>query len=101
MKCLGFVLAVYVILLSAVPCCRFDDCPEDKIEQTGNHEQGEEDCGTCSPFFVCDGCMATAFTTEPMILQSAFSVSPKIFTGYIESTVPDIHYEFWQPPKIA
>jgi hypothetical protein len=101
MKLVGYILAFYVITLSVVPCCSFDSCPDDKTEQNSRHDQQDGDCGNCSPFFTCSGCITGAFTIEPLNVQSASSVSSKIFTGYIESSVPDIHYDFWQPPKIA
>ena len=101
MKFLGYILAFYIILLSAVPCCSFDNCSEDKIEQSSNHEQGDDDCGNCSPFFTCEGCGGFVFTAEPFNFQSTSSFQGKVFTGYVESIVPDIHYEFWQPPRIA
>jgi len=55
MKFAGYILALYLILLAAIPCCSFDDCPDDKTEQTANHENGDQDCGSCSPFFNCEG----------------------------------------------
>jgi hypothetical protein len=101
MKLFGYLLAFYIITLSAVPCCSFDNCSEDKTEQNSNHKQGDDDCGNCSPFFTCAGCTGFAFTIEPLLIQSSSSISSKIFTGYIESSTPDIYYDFWQPPKIA
>ncbi|HWR32421.1 MAG TPA: DUF6660 family protein, partial [Chitinophagaceae bacterium] len=59
MKTYGYILAFYIILLAVAPCCVFDNCPDDKTEQAKNHDQGDDDCGGCSPFFNCEGC-ATA-----------------------------------------
>ena len=100
MKIIGFILAVYLILLSGVPCCGFDNCSGDKTEQSNDH-QPKNDCGNCSPFFSCAGCTGFTFTIDPISFQPNTSFNSKIFTGYIESEVPDIPYDFWRPPKIA
>ena len=48
MKLIGYILAVYLLLLAVVPCCAFDECPDDKAttEQTEDHKTGDKDCGT-------------------------------------------------------
>jgi hypothetical protein len=108
MRITGYILAVYILLLSAVPCCSFDNCPEDKTEQTTNHEQGDNpalpagrDCGNCSPFFTCEGCGGFVSTIEILNFESAPETPVRTYSVYIESRMPDIHYDFWQPPKIA
>ena len=101
MKLLSYILALYVILLSGIPCCSFGNCAADKIEQNRQHNPGDSDCGDCSPFFTCSACNAFAFTIESLAIQAIPSNPFKIFAGYIESAVPDIHYDFWQPPKIV
>jgi hypothetical protein len=40
MKVFAFILSAYLLFLFAVPCCTFDNCPEDKIAQEANHEKG-------------------------------------------------------------
>ncbi len=101
MKLAGYILAFYLILLSAIPCCTFDDCPDDKTEQTASHENGDEDCGSCSPFFSCEGCatatdntIIASFTLTPLL-------TPKSYTEFNHPFVPDVHYDFWQPPKLG
>ena len=101
MKFAGYILAFYLILLAAIPCCTFDDCPDDKTGQTANHESGDEDCGACSPFFNCEGCatasdhtIIASFTLTPLS-------TPKSYTEFNQPFVADVHYDFWQPPKIS
>jgi sulfatase maturation enzyme AslB (radical SAM superfamily) len=101
MKLFGYILAFYIITLSVVPSCSLDGCLDDKTEQNSRHDQQDSDCGNCSPFFTCSGCMISAFTIDLLNLQSTPSISIKTYTGYIESSVPDMHYDFWQPPKIG
>lgn len=101
MKIVGFILAFYLILLSAVPCCAFDVCPNDKTEQATDHENGEEDCGNCSPFFSCEGCATATIAFEPTAFEIIPITNSSVYTGYIQKTLPGVEYDFWQPPKLS
>jgi hypothetical protein len=102
MQFAGYILSFYMLLLAVVPCCRFDECPEEKIAiETGtNHEEGDEDCGSCSPFFNCEGCASVSVTPEPILFMLWRPVVQQVFTGFICPVVTEIQYEFWQPPKL-
>ena len=101
MKIAGYILAFYLILLAAVPCCAFDDCPDDKIELAAEHESGDEDCGSCSPFFSCEGCATATIAYDPAPLEiTAIRISP-VYTTYIQIALPTIGYDFWQPPRLS
>jgi hypothetical protein len=92
-----------MLLLAVFPCCAFDDCPEEKMqtEQSAGHESGDEDCGTCSPFFNCEGC-ASVSTTFELVYFNIISLPVKqVYTGFLSPTIHDFHYDFWQPPKSA
>ena len=101
MKVIAFILSVYIIFLVAVPCCSFDKCPEDKIEQTADHETGDGDCGTCSPFFACSGCIGTTLSFNNSDFEITSPIPPHQYTGFILSIIPDAHYDFWQPPRLG
>ena len=101
MKFTGFILAFYLILLSAVPCCSFDDCPDDKTELATNHENGDEDCGNCSPFFSCEGCAMATIVYHPVQFEfSSLQASP-VYSTYLQLSLPQVDYDFWQPPKLG
>jgi hypothetical protein len=90
-----------MLLLAVFPCCLVDDCPDDKTEQTASHQNGDEDCGNCSPFFSCEGCAFVSAAAEPAqyVLQPLPIVN--IYTGFLLPIFSDIHYDFWQPPKLG
>jgi hypothetical protein len=101
MKLFSYILAFYLLLLSAIPCCSFDDCPDDITEQTAKHEKSDEDCGNCSPFFSCEGC-ATATDNSSIAPFTLSPLStPKMYTEFIHPFVAAVHYDFWQPPKLG
>ena len=99
MKVIAFILSAYLIFLFAVPCCSFDNCPEELTMQQADHEENDEDCGTCSPFFTCTSC--SGFTVSVTVHSEIISfISNNQYPAYIVSSVPDISYDFWQPPRI-
>jgi len=101
MKVFAFILSAYLLFLFAIPCCTFDNCPEDKIVQEANHEKGDGDCGSCSPFFTCTGCSGFTVSFEITNLEIAPAFSAQQYSGYILSSIPEVHYDFWQPPKLV
>jgi hypothetical protein len=104
MKVLKYILAFYLVVLSAVPCCAFDNCPDDKIvaEQSGKHESGDEDnCGSCSPFFNCESCASITITINAVCFTALVTEIKQVYPDFISQLTPDAHYDFWQPPRIG
>ena len=101
MKVLAFILSAYLVFLFAVPCCTFDNCAEDKIALQTDNEESEDDCGSCSPFFTCTGCSGFTVSFQIADLEIAPTFSGQQYAGYILSSIPDVHYDFWQPPKLV
>jgi sulfatase maturation enzyme AslB (radical SAM superfamily) len=107
MKLAGYILAVYLLLLSGVPCCAFDSCPDDKmdlsagVEQDSSHKEGDDDCGNCSPFFSCEGCAAAAISYQPALFDFFSKKSLPVYSAYLQVMLPSVEYDFWQPPKIG
>ena len=92
-----------MLALAVFPCCLVDDCPDDKAktEQLAGHENGDEDCGNCSPFFNCEGCAAVSVTIDTIHFEVISLPALQVYTGFIPSIIPDVHYEFWQPPRLG
>lgn len=101
MKLLSYILAVYLILLAAIPCCAFDNCPDDKTTQAVNHEKGDTDCGNCSPFFSCEGCATATISAEPLQIDFFSMPLVPVYSNHIQQQLSEVDYDFWQPPKIG
>lgn len=101
MKVFAFILSAYLILLFAIPCCTFDNCPENKIAQETNHEKRDGDCGSCSPFFTCTGCSGFTISFDSNSIEIVPAFTSHQYAGFILSSISDVHYDFWQPPKLA
>lgn len=100
-KITGYILALYLVLLSAVPCCAFDSCPDDKAEQTESNQEEDDNCGNCSPFFNCEGCATATVNAEFVQFEFEAPVVKGAKAVYIEEQLPTIVYDFWQPPKLG
>lgn len=107
MKIVGFLLAFYLILLSAIPCCALDNCADDKTdlsvnkELASNQEEENGDCNNCSPFFSCEGCATATIAFEPTSLEIFPIKISSVYTGYVQTAISEVEYDFWQPPKFG
>lgn len=107
MKIVGFLLAFYLILLSVIPCCALDNCTEDEPalssppEQKANQEKEDDSCDNCSPFFNCAGCATATIAFEPVSMEIIPIKTSSVYTGYIQTAVSEIEYDFWQPPRLG
>lgn len=101
MKLAGYILAFYLALLSAVPCCVNDDCTEDNSEQATTHDSEDKDCGNCSPFFSCEGCACVSIVFDPDNTENIPVNNTLVFPDYIQTSLPDVDFDFWQPPKLS
>lgn len=101
MKFAGYILAFYLILLAAVPCCAIDNCKDDKTEHTANHDQEDDDCGSCSPFFNCEGCATATIVYQPVQFDFTITELSPVYTQYQQTLLPEADIDFWQPPKLG
>ena len=101
MRVIAFILSAYLLFLFAVPCCAFDNCPEEKTTQTKDHEKRDGDCGNCSPFFTCTGC--SGFTLAAYEINPDLSpfFSKNRYADYVVACVIEADHDFWQPPKLG
>lgn len=70
-------------------------------EQSSNHETGDEDFGNCSPFFSCQDCASASEDFQQANLDLASLQGSPVYSSYIEISLPEVDYDFWQPPKIG
>ncbi len=103
MKVTGYILALYMAILAITPCCTFDDCPENQTqsEQAANHDTDDDDCGNCSPFFNCNGCSSVSVNLPATHFHLTPLIATRAYTEFIQPFMPEVHYDFWQPPRLA
>ena len=101
MKVIAFILSAYLLFLFAITCCSFDNCSEDEFALQSDHEEDDDNCGSCSPFFTCTGCSGFTVSVQNSNIEIIPPLIDQQFAGYILSSIPDVHYDFWQPPKLG
>ena len=100
MKILCFILSIFIISVSTIPCCTNDDCIEDgnTITQTKSHE---DSCSTCSPFLTCGTCLGFIFQCNEIVFQTPIVSIDKNAISRTKFFVANGIAKIWQPPKIS
>ncbi|QKZ14908.1 DUF6660 family protein [Spirosoma sp. KUDC1026] len=103
MKWWMFLLAMYVLVLSGLPCEAF--CPEEPITNqaslpdTDQHEHDER----CSPFCLCAACSGFTIPQARQFLEAPLSdtlITVAIMSSYQTPHTLDVPERIWQPPRL-
>ncbi len=105
MKLLSFLLAFCFLSLAVIPCSDKDNCENtpmktiSHVQSTPNQDTQHED-GLCSPLCMCHCCGGVTIIYEQPF---DFAVNyPSVKNSiYSESSISEIAYPIWQPPKIS
>lgn len=105
MKFLSCILALWVMLLSTLPCFLEDEClfqhTDDMQEDTCPNNNGTSCTDCCSPFLHCSTC--TGFLI-PKEIHSPFIrmvlLNDNLHSFYKERLIPQFSSAIWQPPKL-
>jgi hypothetical protein len=105
MKYLAFLFTIYVLALSAWPCCGNEaDLPsghqDSCVTTSDNHSNAHESPHACSPFF-------HASTYHAFVAASTATKAPSLVVADRKSTFPDYQDcaltlfpgDIWQPPQ--
>jgi len=103
MKTLAYILSLYILLLTLLPCI---DVPISQDNHTAamsqnGHEthQGEKD--NCSPFCTCSCCATSAIFQEYLAEFNSFLFIGQNYFPVSSKFISDPLASIWQPPKIA
>ena len=105
MRLLVLLLAMYVLVLSGVPCdalCQAE--PVTTAQGTPAHSGEQDDCKNCSPFSVCAACCGFTIPASGWVKHPAsvvFAPAPARRPLYREPTTLEIAACIWQPPRVA
>ena len=102
MKLLTFMLTVYMLLLSCMPCNDSSDCSaEEKVSITINStdHDNHDDEENCTPFCVCACCAVPVFQSSAAIAIQKFS-QQIVLNNYKEDKFFSTSFSnIWQPPR--
>ena len=106
MKIFAYFMALYILVLSVVPCSDVHNNCNDKkatTELTQNHDHQQDQDDNCSPFCICNCCqtaMTLNFTNTTFKIKNLFvEIDVKIANRNF-SFISNFYGNIWQPPKI-
>jgi hypothetical protein len=102
MKVICFILSLYVILLSTIPCCFDNEVKDDvKIAQDLGKSPVSEDCNAdiCSPFFSCAACSGVIFILSNFDVKSYPDLRGSKLLFYKTPYFDHFFVKIWQPPQ--
>jgi hypothetical protein len=106
MKLLQLLLALYVVMLSALPCealCRDESAPLSAYTST----PASEDCSEqewCSPFCQCANCPGFAVPAPFELAAKTVAINlpaTQQRSAYVAPHWLDVLGRIWQPPRLA
>ncbi|WP_133299927.1 MULTISPECIES: hypothetical protein [Larkinella] len=102
MKWWRIIWAMYVLVLSGLPCEAF--CPDEPtMQQAPRPDDHSHDAG-CSPFCLCATCPGCTLTHAPQLIGVAASGNPLIMAVLPSYQTPhtlDVSGRIWQPPRLG
>jgi hypothetical protein len=103
MRILTFILAVYIIVLNAMPCDDGEAVGSNEnveISQSLDFDHQNSDSDLCPPFCQCRCChIHTIYFNLSEITVSSFEISTKVFL-YFDSLGKDFSTSILQPPQV-
>ncbi|WP_026704818.1 DUF6660 family protein [Flavobacterium soli] len=108
MKFLNFILSIYLVALSCVPCVDMEvsSAAHKTIGMDSNHKDHSHDKENdlCSPFCSCNCCGSQIVTYFKAITIDPIVVSKRIktqLTSYTSKFTSNFYGSIWQPPQIV
>jgi hypothetical protein len=102
MKIFTFILSFYILFLSAVPCCAFDNCKDEaQRTQKANQHEHNDGCKNCSPFNQCGNCVGFTFSSNAFQVHKPQQLTQQKSSVITQSITSKYFSSFWQPPRLS
>ncbi|RYD82196.1 MAG: hypothetical protein EOP53_04355 [Sphingobacteriales bacterium] len=103
MKFFTYLLTVYMLLLSCMPCGDSSDCSEGEkvsvvLNDTDHNDHEDEE--NCTPFCVCACCAVPVFQAPVGVAVKTFTQRNQLNTSTEEDFFSASHGSIWQPPRV-
>ena len=104
MKILAYILSIYILILTFVPCSDVHWDADDYshislIQQQDNHNHQDNEIDLCSPFCFCNCCQTLSQPDIFASYQANLTFSEITYPLLIQNNI-DRAISFWHPPKI-
>ena len=110
MKLLNYILSIYLIALSCLPCADMEvsSAAHKAVEISSNHDEKshnhDKENDLCSPFCSCN-CCGSQIVSYFKVLSFNFAVVSKTIKtqlpSYTSKFASNFYGSIWQPPQIA
>jgi len=100
MRHIAFILSIYVLVLTAIPCIDLHDASFGSAHQSEQH-QHENEGDHCSPFCTCSCCATAVIIQDIPVQPNSFAFIEKQYSFYCSGFYDGPEANIWQPPKIA
>jgi len=102
MKILAFIFSFYILFLSTVPCCAFDNCKDEAQQtQTADGHKHHDGCKNCSPFNQCGNCVGFTFSPNAFQVDKPQQLNQQKSSVKTQSILSKYFSSFWQPPRLS
>jgi len=104
MRIIAFILALYVMVLTVIPCI---DVPQDNSKHKTEFSQQKQDShhhsdtDHCSPFCTCNCCSTSVILQEIPCCTECLVSEVAIFNIYLPASFSNPSFFIWQPPKLG
>jgi hypothetical protein len=108
MKFINFILSIYLVVISCLPCADMEvySSAHASLEISSNHDDHSHDKENdlCSPFCICNCCGAQVLSYSPEIVfdfplaLAVIETKEPFFKSVFTS---NFYGSIWQPPQIA
>ncbi|MCW3465148.1 DUF6660 family protein [Chitinophaga nivalis] len=107
MKWLVIILSLYVLTLSAIPCCGDDYCCEEQAVLIGcgqehqDHDDHNKPELPCSPFFSCNTCHGVVVPDITKSVPEGVPLPRNTYYDHAAQPLPEFAASIWQPPQLC
>lgn len=98
-KWFGYLLSLYILLCTVVPCTLLDECTDEPNTEQTSHNDTRKDCNSCSPFSVCSSYHGFTLITILTNVAPAGAGEPPACTDYCFSSTFGYYSTLFQPPR--
>ena len=102
MRLISFILSIYFLVLTLVPCVdQYMDANGNKIEILAKKlpDNPHDGLDHCSPFCSCSCCSTSVYLVKTIINTSNISIPISVKFTYFQSFISAFSSKIWQPPK--
>jgi hypothetical protein len=104
MKPLFFILSLYLICMSCIPCNDNNECnvkEKVSLSSSPNHLCHNHTKESCTPFCSCSCCTASTFYSQlTKTPDSKITFQNEKFPLRNEFLITEAYFSIWQPPKL-